>query len=254
MSDLESYYYDNQLRKYIVQFAAIFAGMQVEVGKHDDVEPHLIYVPVKNASTDRVVGAIKGENTQNKLLRLPLMAFHLSGIDQAPNMRKGTSTQRRQTFIPTGGLFPEDITVVQQRMPVPYHAIFELSIFASNQNQHYQILEQLLTLFDPILQIQVTDEMFDWTKIATVEMTDIRPEESIPMGTDRRIIQTTMSFQVGIHLQIPAIKHHRFIKDIFIRIGATSEDIDNSFAVIADLDSQGIEYEKVFSLDDVNLD
>jgi hypothetical protein len=252
-SVLENYHYSAQLRKYIVQFAAIFAGIQVEVGKRDAVEPHLIHVPIKNASMDRVVASIKAENTQNKPIRLPIMSFQLVNVDQAPELRKGTGVKRRTTYMPTGGQFPDDMTVVEQRQPAPYRAVFELAVWASNQDQHYQIMEQILTLFDPLLQIQISDELFDWTKMTSVELTDIRFDENVPMGSDRRMIQTRLAFMAPIYLSIPAKVHDNYVKDIYLRIGAVGSDVQTSYDIITDLDAQGEEYEKVFSLNDVNI-
>ena len=254
MAVSEKFYYDNQLRSYVVQFAAIFQGMQVEVGSRDDVEPHLIGVPVKNASSDRVVAAIKNENTQNKPIRLPLMSFQLVNIELAPELRKGVGTQRRQAYVPTGGLVPDDIKVVRQRMPVPYRATFELAIWASNQDQHYQIVEQILSIFDPMIQIQTSDDTFDWRKITTVELVGINFDENTTPAADRRLIQTPLTFSMPIYLAIPAEVHSQFIKDVFLRIGAVSADLDNSYDVIADLDSQGVEYDQIFSGDDVQVD
>lgn len=253
MAVQEEFYYDEQLRKYIVQFAAIFMGMQVMVGKRGDVDAHLVTVPIKFASSDRVVAAIKDENTQNKLLRLPLLACQLTNVTMSPELRKGVSQTRRKAYMPTGGTFPDDISVVEQRMPVPYKAEMELTIYASNQDQHYQMIEQILSIFDPILQIQLTDEAFDWTKITTVELVGVNFDENISPGGDRRIIQSTLSFTLPIHMSLPSRVHHRFIKDIFLRIGAVATDATNSFDIIADLDSQQVPYEHVFSLDDVDI-
>lgn len=250
---LDNYHYSAQLRSYIVQFAAVFAGMQVEVGKRDDIEPHLIHIPVKNASMDRVVGHIKGENTQNKPIRLPIMSYQLVNVDPSPELRKGVGVTRRSTYMPTGGLFPDDFKVVEQRQPVPYRAMFELAVWASNQDQHYQIMEQIFTLFDPLLQIQISDDMFDWTKLTSVELTDIRFDENVPQATDRRLIMTKLGFVVPIYLSIPANVHSNYVKDIYLRIGAVSSDAQTSFDIISDLDAQGIEYEKVFTLDDVDI-
>jgi len=247
MSVAETYFYNNQLRSYIVQFAAIFQGIQVQVGSRDGSDPALIYVPVKNASSDRVVAAIKGENTQNKPIRLPIMAFQLASVDMAPERRHGIGQTRRNTYVPTGGLIPNDITVEEQHMPIPYNSSFELTIWASNQDQHYQIMEQILSLFDPILQIQKTDDVFDWTKITTVELMDIRFDENVPSGADRRTIQSTLSFSVPIHLSVPGIKHKKFVENIYMRIGAIGTNVTNSYDIIADLDAQNITYDQVAS-------
>jgi len=251
---LDSYHYSHQLRSYIVQFAAIFAGLQVSIGKNAERDERFIHVPVKNASMDRVVAAIKSENTQNKPIRLPIMSFQLVGVEQSPEARKGIGTVRRNTTIPIGGQFPEDIKVIEQRMPVPYTAMFELAIWASNQDQHYQIMEQIFTLFDPSITIQKSDDIYDWTRLTKVELTDIRFDENMPAGSDRRMIQTRLSFIVPIWLAIPNNVHKKFIEEINLRIGAVGTDVNNSFDIIADLDSQGEEYKKVFDLNDIDID
>lgn len=252
MSDFQGYYYNHQLRNYLVQFMAIFANMKVSVGKLDAIDPRTIVVPIKNGSSDRVVADIKAENTQNKPVRLPLMSASLTGIGLAPQLRKGVAQVRRNTQMPTGGLFPTDIEVVRMRMPVPYVATFDLGIWASNQDQHYQIVEQILMLFDPIIHIQTSDDVNDWTRLTTAELVGINFEES-PPGADRRLIQTTMNFEVPIYISAPVEVHDKFVQDIFIRIGAVNTAAQSSEDIIADLDAQGITYEHAFSLDDVDI-
>lgn len=253
MSELQGYYYNKQLRQYLLQFMAIFAGMKVSVGKLGDTDPRLISVPIKNGSSDRVVADIKAENTQNKPIRLPLFSAHLTNLSLAPQLRKGVGQTRRKSHMPTGGEFPTDIKVVRQRMPVPYIATYDLGIWASNQDQHYQMLEQILMLFDPILHIQTSDEVFDWTRLTTVELVGMGLEENIPAGADRRLIQSTLSFDVPVYISAPAEVHDKFVKDIFIRIGAVNSASQSSADIIADLDAQGILYDQAFSLDDVDL-
>lgn len=254
LSSAEGFFYHSQLRRYIVQFAAVFMGMKVRVGWNEDKQPRLAPVIIKNASSDRVVAAIKGENTQNKPIRLPMMSVQLMDLDMVPDRRHGVGQERRNAFMPTGGTFPDDITVVNQRMPVPYRGNFELTIWASNQDQNYQILEQILTVFDPDIQIQRSDETFDWTKLSYVELLDVRLEENVPMGSDQRLIQSTLTFGVDIYLEIPNVVHDRFIKEVYLRIGVVNNDVETNYDIIADLDAQGLEYEKIFDLDNIELD
>lgn len=254
LSGFETWHYSSQLRKYIVQFSAIFSGIRVRVGWNENKQPRLAPVPIKNASADRVVASIKGENTQNVVLRLPIMAFQLENVEIAPDKRHGVGLQRRNTFMPAGGEFPGDIKVVDQRMPIPYRGTFSLGVWASNQDQHYQICEQILTLFDPALQIQRSDEIFDWTKLSYVELAGIQFEENVPAGADKRIIQSTFQFIVDIYLEIPNVVHDKFVQEIYVRIGAVNQDIGSSYDIISDLDSQGIDYDKLYDLDNVSLE
>lgn len=277
-TSLRTYYYNQQFKMHIIQFMAIFGGLRVSVGAREGPEmvttvtegcepgvttteenvvkePRLIGVPIAYGSKDRVVGAIKADNTQNKQLRLPIMSAYMNGVELAPELRKGIGTRRRETYMPTGKVFPDDVTVVHQVMPVPYKVTMELAIFTSNQEQHMQVVEQILMLFDPVLQIQVNDDVFDWTKITTVELTGVRLEENYPVGTDRRIIQTSMDFTFPIYLSGPANIKQDYVKDIMLRIGAVNVafDLTNSDEVLAELDRLGLSGELIFNVDDIKL-
>lgn len=254
MSELKTFYYDDQIRRYIAQFMAIFAGMKVEVGKTGDLPEHrLINVPIAYGHKDRVVAHIKSDNTQNSPLRLPAFGAFLTSIELDPSLRKGVNQKRRNTYLPTGGMFPDDIEVVHQIMPVPYRCNMELAIFTSNIDQMHQIMEQIMMLFDPILQIQTSDDVFDWTKLTTVEMVGMRYDDNYPQGPDRRMTQTTIDFSFPMYISAPADVKKDYVKDIYLRIGAVGTDSNSSQEIIADLDSQGIEYKLIFSLDDIDL-
>lgn len=255
MSAVRQYYYNEQLRRYLIQFMAIFADLQVMVGANEDKSPRYVSTPIYGTSKDRVVGMIKGGFTQNKPIRLPAMSAHLASISMAPQRRHGVQGNRRTPFMPYGGLFPDGVKVSEMRMPVPYDTMFNLNIWASNQYQHHQLLEQILMVFDPLIQIQTSDELFDWTKLTTVELDSIGLQENVPIGGDRRIITTELTFKVPIWISVPADVHSRFVKDIFIRVGAVSAStsLTDGYEIVAELDEQGIQYEKLFSLDDIDV-
>ena len=249
------HYYNKQIKRYMTQFMAIFAGMQVSIGKNDDSdEEQLISVPIQYGNKDRVVAYIIGDSTQNKPLRLPMMSAYVNGINLSPELRKGVGQTKRQTYLPSGEVFPDGIKTVHQYMPVPYRLTAELALYASNTEQHFQMLEQILMVFDPIVQIQTNDALFDWTKLTTVELDGINFDQSYPIGTERRMIISTLTFNMPIYISAPANLKNDFVKDIFVRIGAVSQDANTSQEMIDDLDGQGLDYENWFSLDDIDLD
>lgn len=181
------------------------------------------------------------------------MSANISGIELAPELRKGVNTSRRESYLPRGGLIPDDITVVEQHMPVPYLLSIDLFIWASNHQQRYQILEQILTVFDPLVQIQSNDALFDWTKITNVELVGITYEDNYPMGTDTRMLLTTLTFAFPIYLSAPANVKKEFVKDILVRIGVISQASGTNEEIIAELDSLGIEYETWFEGDVLDI-
>lgn len=217
---ISSYHFDNQIRGFIVQFAAIFQGLQVKTGKGASGLIETINTPIHMGSRDRVVAAIATGNTTNMSFSLPIMSCDMQNIEIAAERRHGVGMIDRHVMLPAGGVYPNDLRVVHRLMPIPYNLTMELSIYASNTQQMHQILEQILIIFDPMVQIQTTDANFDWTKLTTVELTGIQNETNYPSGTDRRMTIWSMTFNMPIWLSAPADLKSNLVKDIFIRLGS----------------------------------
>jgi len=198
-----------------------------------------IEVPIMVGARDRVVSAIQSRNTQNLAFPLPMLSAYISNIALAPERRKGISVINRERFLPAGGIWPTDLEVAQRVMPIPYNLEMELSIYTSNTNQMHQILEQILMIFDPIVQIQKTDATFDWTKITHVELTGINNEENHPMGTDKRIKIWSLIFDMPIYLSAPLELKNNIVHDIQIRIGNIQNFTFNEYDENGDLQPFG---------------
>jgi hypothetical protein len=218
---ITSYFYEGQLRSYLLQFCNIFAGLTVKTGKGECAEEEFISVPIAIGSRDRVVAAIQAGNTQNKPFTVPSMVANMAGLEIS-SQRKGIGVVDRRTFLPAGGVYPADLKTVTRVMPIPYIMTTELAIIASNTQQMHQILEQLLVLFDPILQIQTSDAALDWTKIASVELTGINNEENYPPGGERRLLMWTLTFATNIWLSAPVDMKDDVVRKITLRIGDLS--------------------------------
>lgn len=215
---ISHYFYENQIRSYLLQFCNIFAGLRVKTGKGESGETEFITVPITIGSKDRVVAAIQAGNTQNKPFSLPVMAAYMTNISLS-STRKGIGVVDKRVFLPAGGVYPDDLKTVTRVMPIPYLMSVQLSIYASNTEQMLQILEQLLVLFDPILQIQTSDSAFDWTKITTVELVNVTNEENYPSGVDKRIIQWSLDFEIPIYISAPIDIRDDMVRKIIIQLG-----------------------------------
>jgi len=267
------YFYDKQIKSLIIQFMAVFTGLQVKVGARKtgavdttedcagnvtDVQPvieppRLISVPIRYSSSDRVVASLLGTNTQNKPLRLPTMSAYMTGIEMAMDLYKGIGTQRRNVYTPVGGVIPDDTRVVYQRMPVPYRLNLDLNIYASNTEQHLQILEQILVLFDPTVQLETDDALFDMAKLTKLTLKGIQLSENYPVGVDRRIIQSTLNFEIIAYLMIPAQIKKNFVEQVKVRLAMVSNVEGTDQEIIAQLDALGIDYETWQDVNDLNF-
>ncbi len=246
---LETYFYDGQIRNRITQFAAVFSGLKVSVGKNDfNSTSNLISVPIRYGNADRVVNAILAENAQ-KPISLPIMSFYVSGIEQAPEMRKGVDQKIRRTVLPNGGAFPDDLKVVQTMMPIPYIMSVELNTYASNEDQNFQMLEQILMLFNPNLILQTSDDPYDWNKIISVELIAINNQTNYPMGQDPRVIQSSFTFSVKLYLSPPAEIKKNYIKEIKLRLAAITASDGPTTEAVKDVNRAEPPYQNLFDIE-----
>lgn len=220
---IRNYYYNQQLKKFIVGFANIFTGLNVHTGMDGCGEISELEVPIIYGSRDRVVTALGASNTQNKQYTLPMMACYQSGLEMDPNRMKGVNQVDRRTYLEQGNVFPTDIKAIKRVMPVPYNMQMELAIHASNTDQLYQILEQILIMFDYDLQLQFNDAPFDWSRITSLFLTGINNEENYPAGIDRRMLIWTLTFTLPIWLSPPVEVRRDIIQAIMLRIGDLAE-------------------------------
>lgn len=222
---IEAFWYDNQLKRYINQFMAVFRDLQVSTGKRANRDSALITVPTIVAPRDRVAAAAATGHTQNNHMRVPIMSVDLSSIEYAPDRAKGTNLETREVFVPYGGTIQQDAQTVYTRIATPYKLKMELAIYVSNKDHLFQILEQILPLFDPTLQLQTSDGPLDKTRISTIELLDISNEETFPPGTNSSTMVTILTFQIDAWLTVPSEVKKNLVHKVIARISAMDGDI-----------------------------
>lgn len=237
-----SYFYQRQFKKHILQFMEIFRGLEVKTGITRDGTVKTIEVPISYGSMDRVAAAITSGNTQNLPLRLPTMTAYMTSLDLASNLFKGIDTEKSMAYTPRGGVFPNDTKTISQIMPIPFTMSLDLHIYSNNFDTQMQILEQILVLFNPSIQIQTSDASFDGSKITKIDLKSISTEENFPIGSERRIITNTLSFETVVYLTAPSMIKNDRIRDIKIRISQLN---DASTDLIPDFE---------FDIDDITVE
>lgn len=242
---IQNFWYDGQIRQYLLQFISIFHGLQVMTGIGECGDPEMISVPVVVGQKDRVVAAIQTGGTQNRVFSLPQMAVGIMGISPADERRRSPGWVDQRVTMKAGGVFPQDLITVKRVMPVPYNLELELAIYASNEQQGWQILEQILVLFNPDIQIQKSDGPFDWTKITNVTLTSINNDGNYPSGTERRIVSWTLTFIMPVWISIPMGVKDDLIRKVIIQLGDLDSMDINQVDDDGDLVPFGEEYGRI---------
>ena len=157
------------------------------------------------------------------------MAAHVVGITPALDRLSGQNTERKEVKLKRGGSIPDDLQQITVLKPVPYTVDMELAINTTSTDHHFQILEQIFLLFNPSLQLQVSDAYGNTSSILEVFLQSINLEENYPAGTDNRIISSTLMFQYVMYLASPANLRNEIIKSIQIRLSAGDNILDIDF-------------------------
>ena len=209
----QQFFYDQQIRRFLLQFIRAFSNFQVEYGKDRDGNTTLVTVPVKYGDATRMVSSIVRENSENKIIPTPMISCYVTGLEYNAERRQDPTFIdkkhiRMRKFDPNTNEYTTqqgNAFTVERVMPVPYTLQLNVDVWTSNTNQKLQLLEQLLVLFNPALEIQSTDNYLDWTSLSYIELAQTQwSSRSVPVGVDEQIDIATLSFTVPIWLTAPA--------------------------------------------------
>ena len=193
---MQMFFYDEQIRRYLLQFTRMVSLFQVEYGRNEQGTKDLVRVPVRYGDASRQAAVIMQQNSANALPSTPLMTFYITGLDydrprmQEPyhvnkmQVRQRTYDAATDTYETTQG----NAFTIERLMPVPYRMTINLDIWTSNTNQKMQIFEQIATLFNPSLEIQSSENYIDWTSLSVVDLEKVNwTSRTIPVNTENPI-------------------------------------------------------------------
>jgi len=210
------FFYDGQIRRYITQTIRVFSNFVVKYG-----DGTLVRIPVMYGDADRQVASIIRQNSENKVNSIPRISVYVTELSLDRNRLSDSSFvgklhfRERDTQIdPTTGKETYNQSqgrnyTVERVMPTPFKLTMKVDIWAANTDQKLQIMEQLLVLFNPSLELQTTDNYIDWSSLTTLELTDVKwGSKPIPVGNDTPIDIATLTVVTPIWISPPAkVKH-----------------------------------------------
>lgn len=200
------YFYDGQIRRYIAQTIRMLSNFKYKTT--DGVEK---IVPVTYGDISRQVAAILKDNSENKMPSAPRIAVYMTDLElDRSRLSDATYTSKiniRERNINDLGEYDTTQGInytVERLMPTPYKLSLKADIWSTNTDQKLQILEQILVLFNPSLEIQTTDNYVDWTSLSVVELTGVTlSNRSIPVGVDTEIDIASLEFETPIFISPP---------------------------------------------------
>ncbi len=236
---MAQFFYDEQIRRFLLQFARIFSNFQVAYGRNQaGVNDTLVRVPVRYGDSSRQAQTIIQENSANDMPSTPLMTFYITALEydrprmQEPyfvsniQVRQRTYDADTDSYETTQG----NAFTIERLMPVPYKLTINLDIWTSNTNQKMQILEQIVVLFNPALEIQNTDNYIDWTSLTVCNLERVNwSSRTIPINAENPIDVATLTFSIPIWISSPAkVKKLGVVERIVASVFDANGDASNA--------------------------
>ena len=224
------HFYDGQIRRYITQIVRMFSDFA-----YKDGDGKIVKVPVTYGDLTRQVASIIRDNSENKIPSAPRMAVYVTSIEMDTarladasyvsklNIRERAFDSNNNEYLNEQG---KNYTV-ERLMPTPYTLGVNVDIWSTNTDQKLQIMEQILMLFNPSLEIQTTDNYIDWTSLSVVNLTGTTwSSRSVPVGAESEIDIATLNLETPIYISPPSkVKKLGVITDIVMNVNDTSRDV-----------------------------
>lgn len=201
------YFYDGQIRRYLIQIIRLLSNFVVKYG-----DGTLVRIPVIYGDPDRQVAHIVNQNSENTVVSAPKIAVYITDLELDTSRLSDASfvgkvhIRERQIDEDTGMYTGSqgDAYTVERLMPTPYKLTVKADIWSTSNDQKLQILEQILMLFNPSLEIQTTDNYVDWTSLSVVDLNSVTySSRSVPVGTATEIDIATLTLQTPIYISPP---------------------------------------------------
>lgn len=229
------FFYDGQTRRYLLQFMRIFSDIKVRNGPDANGLYTIQRVPILYGDPSWLVAQLIKGASENTLLPSPMFSAWIESIKHQPKRRQDTqyvgkvSTVERE-FNPLTQTYTDQPGVrqdVERYMPVPIDMMFKLDVWTttSNTTAKLQIMEQIMTIFNPSIQLQQNSNLLDWTSIFEVWLEDfVWTNRSIPQGSTDEHDVMSFKFKIEGWINPPAkLKRSGLIAEIVTQVYNVSD-------------------------------
>lgn len=229
------YFYDQQIRRYLLQVVRAFSGFQYMTGRRGDIEPQLAIVPCKMAKRNRMVAQIQQNASENVMNTVPQITIDMTSFRfdperlQNPGHVSTVQVWERKRDDVTGQLTDErgNAITVERLMARPFTITCQLDLWTSNWDQKFQLMEQIATIIYPTFDIQNSDTAVDWTAMTTAHpQADLNwTSISVPVGSGTELEISTIQLEIPMWLSPPAkVKRQKIIEQIITNINEGDYD------------------------------
>lgn len=201
---LNQTFYWGTIRKSIIAFGNLFNNIHINRRNSGGEVTQTLKVPLSYASRQKFIAKIEAQPqsfTQSFETYLPRMSFEVTGITYDPNRRVSLVQQNRSVNSTA-------TTLNAQYAPTPYNIETNLYIYAKNQDDGLQIVEQILPYFNPDFNLSLNAiPALDIKNDLPIILNSINYEDDYEGAlTQRRAIIWTLNFTMKLNFYGPINK------------------------------------------------
>lgn len=238
------YFYDGQVRRVLRHLIRLFGEFQVSAGFDQDGNQKLRSVPCRYADISRMTAYELAGGSENSLQTLPIITINIQSLNiDRPNIGAPVSSnsimgtnKTPETNVYTNEL--DEIHKVTRFNPVPWDLVFNVNICTTTTTAKLELYEQICSLFNPSVQLQLNDNPMDWASTSNVELTDcVFSTRGFPQGQDSSDLDVmVLTFKTTLWLSLPAtVQRAKLVQQIVTNIKSGRDDMDIDFKSLDDV-------------------
>jgi T4-like virus Myoviridae tail sheath stabiliser len=214
------YFYHSHLRKAVAVFGTLFNNINVQRKDTSGSSVNNVKVPLSYGPKQKFLARLFEEpdlNAPEVALRLPRMSFEITSLqyDTSVKLNKMNTVAKPNAF--------GQSTI---RNPVPYILNFELSVYAKNQDDALQIVEQILPYFNPEYTVTIKEiPSLDISRDIPIVLQSVGYTDDYEGDfSTRRVLIYTLDFTMKVFFYGPINPDQGVIKDVTVN----TRDLDGN--------------------------
>lgn len=214
-----TYFYHSHIRKTVSVFGTLFNNITVQRKDSNDNTVNSVKVPLSYGPKQKFLTRLFEEpdlNAPEVAIRLPRMSFELTGMqyDTSVKLNKMNTLAKPNPF--------GQNTI---RNPVPYIMSFSLNVYAKNQDDALQIVEQIIPYFNPEYVVTLKEiPSLNISRDIPIVLQSVNYSDDYEGDfTSRRVLIYTLDFSMKTFFYGPITQNQGVIKDAIVN----TRDFDN---------------------------
>jgi len=215
-----TYFYNSHIRKTVAVFGTLFNNISVKRKDKDGNTVNSVKVPLSYGPKQKFLTRLIEEpdlNAPEVALRLPRMSFEITGFNYDTSVKLN-----KMNTLSTPSMGGGIDTVLN---PVPYILNFQLIVYAKNQDDALQVVEQIIPFFNPeyVVTLKEIPELNINRDIPIVLQNITYTDDYEGDFASRRVLQYVLDFTMKTYFYGPISKNVGVIKDSTVNIHPTMD-------------------------------